>query len=61
MAYRAYVDEMVSELMAADKPTELQQSLLDTLVLGLHHEQQHQELLLTDIKFNFGHNPLYAA
>ena len=61
MAYRAYVDEMVSELMAADKPTELQQSLLDTLVLGLHHEQQHQELLLTDIKFNFGHNPLYPA
>ena len=26
--------------------------------LGLHHEQQHQELLLTDLKYNLGHNPL---
>jgi len=60
-AYRSYVDETVSELLAADKPPALQQSLLDTLALGLHHEQQHQELLLTDIKFNFGHNPLYPA
>lgn len=61
MAYRCYVDEMVSELLAADKPPALQQSLVDSLALGLHHEQQHQELLLTDIKFNFGHNPLYPA
>ena len=61
MAYRSYVDETVTELLAEDKPPAVQQSLLDTVELGLHHEQQHQELLLTDIKFNFGHNPLYPA
>ena len=61
MTYRSYVDEVVSDLLAADNPPALQRSLLDTMTLGLHHEQQHQELLLTDIKFNFGHNPLYPA
>jgi ergothioneine biosynthesis protein EgtB len=31
------------------------------LILGLNHEQQHQELMLTDVKYNLGHNPLYPA
>ena len=38
--------------------------MIDRTTLGLQHEQQHQELLLTDLKYNFGHNPLapiYAA
>ena len=34
---------------------------MGTLVLGLHHEQQHQELLLTDIKHVLSRNPLKPA
>jgi ergothioneine biosynthesis protein EgtB len=57
-AYRAYVDEAMLRLIeqragAAD---------FDSLVLlGLNHEQQHQELLLTDIKQTFFLNPLAPA
>lgn len=36
-------------------------ALTELLTLGLHHEQQHQELLLTDIKYILGTNPLYPA
>ena len=36
-----------------------QRDLCDRVLLGLHHEQQHQELLLTDLKYAFGHNPLF--
>jgi len=32
--------------------------ILPLVVLGVHHEQQHQELLLTDLKYNFYQNPL---
>jgi ergothioneine biosynthesis protein EgtB len=53
-AYRAHVDAAM--LDAATDQT------LDALItLGLHHEQQHQELILTDIKHAFFSNPLLPA
>jgi ergothioneine biosynthesis protein EgtB len=59
-AYRRAVDERVLELLAGST-RETVQSLTASLILGLHHEQQHQELLLTDIKHAFGCNPLRPA
>ena len=35
--------------------------LYDLVILGLNHEQQHQELLLTDLKYTFSVNPLFPA
>ncbi len=55
--YRERVDEHMQLLLAADEPAEI----LEHITIGLHHEQQHQELLLTDLKYNFGHNPLYPV
>jgi ergothioneine biosynthesis protein EgtB len=59
-AYRHHVDDAMARLIAecpsADWPTVEQR-----LRIGLHHEQQHQELLVTDIKRNFAHNPLGPA
>ena len=53
IAYRHAVDERVERLLATEGPAER-----DALVaLGLQHEQQHQELLLTDIKHALSFNP----
>ena len=58
MAYRAAVDERLTALLdAGSLPEELQ----EVLTLGLEHERQHQELLLTDIKHLFSLNPLLPA
>ncbi|MEZ5558573.1 MAG: ergothioneine biosynthesis protein EgtB [Pseudomonadales bacterium] len=55
--YRRRVDEAMARLLGA----ELGADILQRVELGLQHEQQHQELILTDVKFAFGHNPLYPA
>lgn len=58
-AYRTYVDRAMDELLdseQADMPE--MQALIE---LGLQHEQQHQELLLTDIQYILGNNPLFPA
>ena len=57
MSYREHVDQRVLQLLEDASDTQL----IEHVVLGLHHEQQHQELLLTDLKYNFGHNPLYPV
>lgn len=51
--YRAYVDEHMLEMIDANES-----DLFARVVLGLNHEQQHQELILMDIKAIFAANPL---
>ncbi len=58
MAYRERIDERMNNLLQRqDLPAAIQ----DAITIGLHHEQQHQELLLTDIKHLFSCNPLLPA
>ncbi|MCP2029727.1 ergothioneine biosynthesis protein EgtB [Flavobacterium sp. HSC-32F16] len=57
-AYRAYVDQQMKDFL---EKAVLSKQLYAVLELGLNHEQQHQELLLTDIKYILGHNPLFPA
>jgi ergothioneine biosynthesis protein EgtB len=53
--YRKYVDAAMEELLSLPVSDHLQ----ELTILGLNHEQQHQELLATDIKYILGHNPLF--
>jgi len=55
--YRAYVDEYMCELFGG----QLEQDCLGLIEIGLNHEQQHQELLLTDLKFILGNNALFPV
>ena len=75
--YRGYVDERMAELLAGndgslarmsaehksanERSAERQASLASLVILGLNHEQQHQELFLTDLKYTFSVNPLFPA
>lgn len=52
--YRHSVDARMRALVAAAEP-----ALLATIELGLHHEQQHQELLLMDVKHLLSRNPMF--
>ena len=56
--FRAEIDQRV---LAALQAGNLSEQAQHQLLLGLHHEQQHQELLLTDIKHAFWSNPLQPA
>jgi ergothioneine biosynthesis protein EgtB len=55
--YRAAIDDAMRALLDRADDAWLRR-LGATIVLGLHHEQQHQELILTDLKHAFGRNPL---
>lgn len=56
-SYRTSIDEQMNQLLEDDN-VQLDDSILPLILLGLHHEQQHQELILTDIKHVFANNPM---
>jgi ergothioneine biosynthesis protein EgtB len=58
--YRASIDSHIDSLLS-DAGEKLLDEIEPILVLGIHHEQQHQELLITDIKHVFAQNPLYPV
>ena len=59
LAYRRHVDMGIEALLASGHP---ESATIEALVeLGTHHEQQHQELFFTDIKYSLSRNPLAPA
>ncbi len=58
--YRATVDDCLTKLLEGADDA-LLDDIEPVLVLGLNHEQQHQELLITDLKHVFAQNPLYPV
>lgn len=72
--YRKFVDEKMLELLksgvladalasGSDNPQSAVRTphLDDLVILGLNHEQQHQELFVTDLKFTLAQNPLFPV
>ena len=59
-AYRAHVDRAMEDLLS-QPPAQAVDEIARRVELGLQHEQQHQELLLMDIKHIFAQNPLAPA
>lgn len=58
--YRKSTDQGICHLISGVSEDDWQ-DVAKLTELGLNHEQQHQELLLTDIKYILGHNPLFPA
>lgn len=58
LKYRTYVNEKMVDFL---ETYELTTEIHDIVELGLQHEQQHQELLVTDIKYILGNNPLFPT
>lgn len=54
IAYRDYINEHVSSLLERNN-----EQINEVLTVGLHHEMQHQELMLMDILHLLSHNPLF--
>jgi len=60
-AYRAHVDRAVEALIADADDSTFAGSIAPVLEIGLNHEQQHQELMLTDILHALAQNPTHPA
>ena len=56
LEYRKYVDQNLIELI-----DQKEGDIAELVTLGLNHEQQHQELLLSDTKYSLSFNPLHPA
>jgi ergothioneine biosynthesis protein EgtB len=55
--YRAYVDKHMKTLLGKN----INEEVISLTILGINHEQQHQELLMTDLKYSLGHNPIFPV
>lgn len=55
--YRQYVDDHMEILLRNPASPDLE----ELIILGINHEQQHQELLITDLKHTFSYNPIYPV
>jgi len=61
LAYRAYVDAAIVRLLEPGADSGSRDETLRRITLGLEHEQQHQELIATDVKHALFTNPLHPA
>lgn len=61
LAYRRDVDARIHALLSQALPAEVMSEMMGLLELGLQHEQQHQELMMTDVLHLFSRNPLKPA
>lgn len=55
--YRDYVDDQMENLLQNPVSSDLE----ELVILGINHEQQHQELLITDLKHTFSYNPIHPV
>ena len=60
MGYRAHVDKAMLDLLSSADLLN-NKGFMHLLAIGLNHEQQHQELLWTDLKYILGNNPLFPV
>jgi len=59
-AYRHFIDKHIHSLIQIAEAKTLP-DICNRLLLGIHHEQQHQELMLMDLKYNWSFNPLHPT
>lgn len=55
--YRKFIDEKMCDFLSQN----LSEEIRALVILGINHEQQHQELFITDLKYTLGVNPLFPA